>query len=142
MNYNLLIIWLYQIISRKIFMKKITIAFIIIFISIISSFELLTIYEFYYFFKIHILILLPPLFFLLFSSYFLLKHNKKIPFISAVIINLTLLIYIIELEIYPILRIHEFFQGSFIVGNLLGEFRHITFSSLIDYLSETLFKKL
>ena len=142
MNYNLLIIWLYQIISRKIFMKKITIAFIIIFISIISSFELLTIYEFYYFFKIHILILLPPLFFLLFSSYFLLKHNKKIPFISAVIINLTLLIYIIELEIYPILRIHEFFQGSFIVGNLLGKFRHITFSSLIDYLRETLFKKL
>ena len=123
-------------------MKKITIAFIIIFITIISSFELLTIYEFYYFFKIHILILLPPLFFLLFSSYFLLKHNKKIPFISAVIINLILLIYIIELEIYPILRIHEFFQGSFIVGNLLGEFRHITFSSLIDYLSETLFKKL
>lgn len=142
MNYNLLIIWLYQIISRKIFMKKITIAFIIIFISIISSFELLTIYEFYYFFKIHILILLPPLFFLLFSSYFLLKHNKKIPFISAVIINLTLLIYIIELEIYPILRIHEFFQGSFIVGNLLGKFRHITFSSLIDYLREMLFKKL
>ena len=142
MNYNLLIIWLDQIISRKIFMKKITIAFIIIFISIISSFELLTIYEFYYFFKIHILILLPPLFFLLFSSYFLLKHNKKIPFISAVIINLTLLIYIIELEIYPILRIHEFFQGSFIVGNLLGKFRHITFSSLIDYLRETLFKKL
>ena len=142
MNYNLLIIWLYQIISRKIFMKKITIAFIIIFISIISSFELLTIYEFYYFFKIHILILLPPLFFLLFSSYFLLKYNKKIPFISAVIINLTLLIYIIELEIYPILRIHEFFQGSFIVGNLLGKFRHITFSSLIDYLREMLFKKL
>ena len=123
-------------------MKKITIAFIIIFISIISSFELLTIYEFYYFFKIHILILLPPLFFLLFSSYFLLKHNKKIPFISAVIINLTLLIYIIELEIYPILRLHEFFKGSFIVGNLLGKFRHITFSHLIDYLSETLFKKL
>ena len=85
---------------------------------------------------------MPPLFFLLFSSYFLLKYNKKIPFISAVIINLTLLIYIIELEIYPILRIHEFFQGSFIVGNLLGKFRHITFSSLIDYLRETLFKKL
>ena len=123
-------------------MKKITITFVIIFVSVISIFELLTIYEFYYFFGIHILILLLPLFFLLFSSYFLFKYNKKIHFISAVIINLTLLIYIIELEIYPILRIHEFFQGSFIVGNLLGKFRHITFSYLIDYLNETLFKKL
>ena len=123
-------------------MRKITITFIIIFILIISSFELLTIYEFYYLFGIYILILLPLLFFLLFSSYFLLKYNKKTPFIFAVIINLTLLIYIIELEIYPILRFHEFFRGSFIVGNLLGKFRHITFSYLIDYLSETLFKKL